>query len=107
MININNQLLNECAGDPIPQHLADLIAERDCLRNDLMRALGRSIRVESENAELRNQVEDLRAEALAWHAQAEDSRACPNCVTITCSLETMRKLWAMLRPCNPYANEEP
>lgn len=97
------RLENKTQNDPTVQHIADLIAERDALRDSLASVMSRIVKTELANADLRMLVDDLRTEALAWHSKA-DTKA--NRVTITLSLDALRSLWAAARPCNPYANPE-
>ena len=47
-----------------------------------------------ERDDLKRQVEDLRCEALAWRKQAETHESN---VTITLSLDTLRRAWEMVR----------
>jgi len=58
-----------------------------------------------ERDDLKRQVEDLRCEALAWRKQAETRESN---VTITLSLDSLRRIWEMVRPnnCNGYVAPE-
>jgi hypothetical protein len=114
---------------PAEIHIKDLVVERDSLRLELAdnrqtwdamrdslkaklaqmehRAIAAECAHESANrllveAELQN--ETLRAEAFAWHKQAEERASS---ITVVLSLETLRRIWAMVgRRVNPCVNEE-